>query len=80
MGFFFLKWFKKFDLHNLIEAMGFKDESAEILSGLEAEIDSLIFLLILLLAISSCICVCNSHLLEEKDCILVANKNCLRKV
>ena len=54
--------------------MEFKDESAEILSGLEAEIDSLIFLLILLLAISSCVCACNSYLLEEKDCILVAKK------
>ena len=46
-AFCFLRPFKKFDLHNLIEAIEFKDESAEILSGLDAEIDSLIFLLIL---------------------------------
>ena len=54
-GFCFLRSFKDFDLQNLIEVIEFKDESAEILSGLEAEIDSLIFLLILLLTRSSCV-------------------------
>ena len=54
-GLYFPRSFKKFDLHNLMEAVEFKDESAEILSGLEAEIDSLIFLLILLLTRSSCV-------------------------
>ena len=58
LGFCFLRSFKKFDLHNLIEAIEFKDESTDILSGLEAEIDSLIFLLILLLTISLCVYVC----------------------
>ena len=79
-GFGFLKSFKKFDLHNLIEAIEFKDESADILSGLEAEIDPLIFLLILLLKISSCVRVYNLYLLEENDCLLVVNKNCLKNV
>ena len=41
-----------------MEAIEFKDESAEILSGLEADIDWLIFILILLLTMSSCVCVC----------------------
>ena len=54
----FLKSFKKFDLHNLIEAIEFKDDSAETFSGLEADIDSPIFLLILLLTISQCVLVC----------------------
>ena len=57
-GFCFLRSFKNFYLQNLIEVIEFKDESAEILSELEAEKDSLIFLLILLLTISSCVCVC----------------------
>ena len=47
LGFCFLRSFKKCDLHNLIEVIEFKDESAEILPGLDAEIDSLIFSLIL---------------------------------
>ena len=57
LGFCLLRLLKKFDLHNLIQAIEFKSESADILSVLEPEIDSLIFLLILLLTIFSCVCV-----------------------